>query len=77
MEVIAMTSIIISVIFLTINFLEAKYIKKQQLSKDAIKDTVIVTLSSFVSLFLVSKFNMFKGKTTTEQTQVFVDKPSF
>ena len=72
-----MTSIIISVIFLTINFIESKYIKKQPLSKDSVKNTVIVTLSSFVSLFLVNKFNMFKGKKKGEQAQVFVDKPEF
>ena len=77
MEVIALSSVVISVIFLAMNFIESKYIKKQPLSKDSVKNTVIVTLSSFVSLFLVNKFNMFKGKKKGEQAQVFVDKPEF
>ena len=77
MEVIALSSVVISVIFLAINFIESKYIKKQPLSKDVIKETIMVTLSSFVSLFLVNKFNIFKGKKKGDQAQVFVDKPEF
>jgi|OM-RGC.v1.033963119 hypothetical protein len=77
MEVIALSSIVISVIFLAMNFIESKYIKKQPLSKDALKETIMVTLSSFISLFLVNKFNMFKGKKKSDQAQVFVDKPEF
>ena len=77
MEVIALSSVVISVIFLAMNFIESKYIKKQPLSKDALKETIMVTLSSFISLFLVNKFNMFKGKKKGDQAQVFVDKPEF
>tara|TARA_B100000035_G_C21034136_1_gene569959 strand:- start:244 stop:477 length:234 start_codon:yes stop_codon:yes gene_type:complete len=77
MEVIALSSVVISVIFLAINFIESKYIKKQPLSKDVIKETIMVTLSSFVSLFLLNKFNIFKGKKKGDQAQVFVDKPEF
>ena len=77
MEVIALSSVVISVIFLAMNFIESKYIKKQPLSKDVIKETIMVTLSSFVSLFLVNKFNIFKGKKKGDQAQVFVDKPEF
>jgi len=77
MEVIALTSIAISIVFLAINFIESKYVKKEPLSKDAIKDTIIVTFSSFVSLFLVNKFNILKGEKKDKQAQVFVDKPEF
>lgn len=77
MEVVALSSVIISVIFLAINFIESKYIKKQPLSKDVLKETIIVTLSSFVSLFLVNKFKMFKGKKKGDKAEVFVDKPQF
>tara|TARA_E500000178_G_C16990617_1_gene740588 strand:+ start:31 stop:264 length:234 start_codon:yes stop_codon:yes gene_type:complete len=77
MEVIAFSSVVISVIFLAMNFIESKYIKKEPLSKDALKETLMVTLSSFVTLFLVNKFNMFKGKKKGDQAQVFVDKPEF
>lgn len=77
MEVIALTSLAISIVFLAINFIESKYVKKEPLSKDAIKDTIIVTFSSFVSLFLVNKFNILKGEKKDKQAQVFVDKPEF
>tara|TARA_Y100000816_G_scaffold278151_1_gene249056 strand:+ start:981 stop:1214 length:234 start_codon:yes stop_codon:yes gene_type:complete len=77
MEVIALTSLVISIVFLAINFIESKYVKKEPLSKDAIKDTIIVTFSSFVSLFLVNKFNILKGEKKDKQAQVFVDKPEF
>ena len=77
MEVIALTSFVISVIFLAMNFIESKYIKKESLSKDVLKETIMVTFSSFVTLFLVNKFNIFKGKNKDSKAQVFVDKPEF
>mgnify|MGYP006076717909 CR=1 FL=1 len=73
-------STLITLIFFAITFGEMKYVSKNvRPIKELIKETILVYISSFLGLFLISKLNLFK-KVATEGpnvTQVLVDKPEF
>ena len=77
MEVMIVTSTIITLIFLIIYYADMKYIKKENFSKDSIKSSILVYVSSFAGLFIINKFNLMKLKKKPQETQVFVDKPEF
>ncbi len=77
MDVMLVAPAVITALFFVINYIDMKYIKKTELSKDVIKNTVIVTVSSVAGIFAVNKLKFFKSKAKPEKTQVFVDKPEF
>ena len=69
-------SLIISLIYITIKFIETKIILKNndKSMKYLIKDTIIVYLSSFLGLYVVEQLN--PGIIKTEPG-AFIDKPEF
>jgi hypothetical protein len=75
-------SSLITLIFFAVTFGEMKYVSKNvRPIKELIKETTIVYVSSFLGLFLINKFNLFKKIADPQSgpnvTQVLVDKPQF
>lgn len=77
MEVMLITSTVITALFLLITLAEAKCVKKTSISKDAIKDVVLVYVCSLAGLVLIDKLNIFKLKKKSDTTKVFTEAPEF
>lgn len=70
-------TVIISIIFFIIKFLEIRFIQKDKKPiKDILRDTIIVSISSIVGIFIVEQFydNNSIGRTATD---AFIGKPEF
>jgi hypothetical protein len=76
MEVMLITSTVITALFLLITIAEAKCVKKTNISKDVIKEVVLVYICSLAGLVLIDKFNIFKLK-KSDTTKVFTEAPEF
>jgi hypothetical protein len=76
MEVMLITSTVITALFLLITLAEAKCVKKTSISKDAIKEVVLVYVCSLAGLVLIDKLNIFKLK-KSDTTKVFTEAPEF
>jgi len=77
MEVMLITSTVITALFLLITLAEAKCVKKTSISKDAIKEVVLVYVCSLAGLVLIDKLNIFKLKKKSDTTKVFTEAPEF
>ena len=76
MEVMLITSTVITALFLLITLAEAKCVKKTSISKDAIKEVGLVYVCSLAGLVLIDKLNIFKLK-KSDTTKVFTEAPEF
>lgn len=76
MENIFTYSLLISLSFIIIKFIETKIILKnnEQSIKHLIKDSIIVYLSSFIGLYVVQQIN---PEITTTEPGAFTEKPGF
>jgi hypothetical protein len=77
MEVMLITSTVITALFLLITLAEAKCVKKTNISKDIIKEVVLVYVCSLAGLVLIDKLNIFKLKKKSDTTKVFTEAPEF
>lgn len=77
MEVMLITSTVITALFLIITLAEAKCVKKNGISKDTIKEVVLVYVCSLAGLVLIDKLNIFKLKKKSDTTKVFTEAPEF
>lgn len=77
MEVMLITSTVITALFLLITLAEAKCVKKTSISKDTIKEVVLVYVCSLAGLVLIDKLNIFKLKKKSDITKVFTEAPEF
>jgi hypothetical protein len=68
---------IIAFIYLLLKFVEMRITKKETKSmKELIRDTIIVYLSTFVGLYIISEF-MPETSVVKTVTNVFTDAPGF
>jgi hypothetical protein len=68
---------IIAFIYLLMKFVEMRITKKETKSvKELIRDTIIVYLSTFVGLYIISEF-MPETSVVKTVTNVFTDPPGF
>ena len=91
MDAMLVVSILVTVLFFVIKFVETRYLEKdpakQQPLKDTVRDTIIVLCSSLVACFVYFNLNtrlneFFNVITETkvlnpESTMVFTDAPGF
>ena len=70
-------SIIISLIYIIIKFIETKTLLKNndKTIKHLVKDTIVVYLSSVLGLYVVQQLN--PGTITTTEPGAFTTKPEF
>ena len=66
MDVMLVAPAVITALFFIINYIDMKYIKKTELSKDVIKNMIIVTVSSTAGIFAVNKLKFLKSKAKPE-----------
>lgn len=83
MEKIILLSIIISILFSMIKFLEMKYIEKEMPPlKFIVRDTLIVLVSSFIPIFAFINMSgtigqFFGGASLSTSPEIFTDTPGF
>lgn len=70
---------ILGIIYLLFKFIDMRYIKKENKPlKDLIIDSVVVFISSLITFFLFSQFNLANILNGEEKVaDAFVDNPSF
>ena len=70
---------ILGIIYLLFKFIDMRYIKKENKPlKDLIIDSAVVFISSLITFFLFSQFNLANILNGEEKiADVFIDNPSF